>query len=380
VVSNLQAKSDVSNQRLGSLASTLSTARGKLSQNNAAMVGLSGLERNAAASQAIYETYLNSYKQLLASKGTERPTARILTLANLPKKPDSPNLKLNLALALVIGLGLGVLAAFIADALFQGLVSPEEVERATGKRFLGSIPLLASVGGGQTQAMAAVRDEPYSVFTEAFRGLGIAADMAVDGEAQVIAVTSALPGEGKTVISCCLSHVFATSGRRTILIDCDLRRRGISRLLNMQSRKNGLIEVLEGKAQFNYDKLNDDFVFWALPLVPGDEEGEDLLVGQPFIDLLAELRTKFDRIILDLPPVLPIAYTGVLASRADAVIMAAKWRSTTAYALRAALRRLPDDQVNVAGVTLSQVDMRQRAYFGKHDPSFYYKQYREYYS
>ena len=380
VVSNLEAKSDVSDQRLASLTTSLGGARAKLSQNNAAMVGLSGLERSAEASQAIYETYLNSYKQLLAAEGTERPSARILTWASLPTKPDSPKPKLNLALALVIGLGLGIVAAYIAEALFQGLSTPEEVESQTGQPFLASIPLLASVESAQPHAMAAVQEEPYSAFTESFRALATSVDMSANCEAQVIAVTSALPSEGKTVIASCLSHVFATSGKRTILIDCDLRRRGISRLLNMKSRQNGLIEVLEGKAKFNFDNINDDFVFWTLPLIPGEEDGEELLVGQRFIDLIDALRTKFDRIVLDLPPVLPIAYTRTLASRADAVIIAAHWRKTSAYALRAALRRLPEDQVNIVGVALSQVDMRQRAYFGRLDPAFYYKQYREYYA
>lgn len=380
VVSNLRAKADVSSQRLASLNASLGGAQAKLSQNNAAMVGLSELERNAEASQSIYDTYLTSYKQLLAAEGSERPSARVLTTASPPRKPISPNLKLNLALAVVIGLGLGILASYVAEALFQGLTTPEQVEELTGQPFLASIPLLSSIGSGQPHAMTAIRDEPYSIFTEAFRALGTSIDMATNGGGQVVAITSALPGEGKTVTSCCLAHVYATSGLRTLLIDCDLRRHGISRLLDMRSRQHGLIEVLDGRAQLNFDNIADEFVFWTLPLVPSDEDAEHLLVGQQFIDLLDKLRTQFDRIVLDLPPVLPVAYTRTLASRADAVVMAAHWRKTSVFAVRAALRRLPPDKVRVIGVTLNQVDMRRRAYFGRLDPAFYYKQYREYYS
>ncbi|MGE4303084.1 MAG: GumC family protein [Novosphingobium sp.] len=380
VVSNLRARAEVSEQRLASLESTLGSARAKLSQNNAAMVGLSELERNAEASQAIYETYLNNYKQLVAAKGSERPSAKILTAAGEPEKPVSPNLKLNLALAVVIGLGLGTIVGYIVEALSQGLTTPDEVEGATGQRFLASIPLLESVGSGQVHAVSALRNEPFSVFTEAFRSLGVAVDQAVPGGAQVVAVTSALPGEGKTVISCCLSHVYATSGLRTILIDCDLRRRGISRLLNAHANQNGLIEVLEGTATLNFDHTEDGLVFWTLPVVESAADSEHLLTGQHFVDLIAQLRTQFDRIVLDLPPVLPVAYTRTLASRADGVIVAAHWRKTPAMALRAALRRLPQDQVKIAGVALSQVDLRRRAFFGRLDPAFYYKQYREYYS
>ncbi|KHK92878.1 GumC family protein [Novosphingobium malaysiense] len=383
VISNLRAKADVSSQRLASLSATLGVARGKLSQNNEAMVGLSELQRNAEASQEIYETYLGSYKQLLAAEGSERPNARVLSWASLPSAPVSPNLKLNFALAIVVGLGLGVLAAYIVEALFQGLTTPEEVENLTGQHFLASIPLLTSIpsrGAGRSKAIATVRDEPYGVFTEAFRALGASIDQRTNGKAQVVAVTSALPDEGKTVISCCLSHVYAVSGMRTILIDCDLRRRGFSRLLGKESRGAGLLEVLNGSAQLNFDHNDNETVFWTLPIAGDDEDGDHLLTGKPFEDLIENLRTQFDRIVLDLPPVLPIAYTRVLAERADAVVVAARWRKTTAFALKAALRRLPSDQVHVAGVALSQVDLRQRAYFGKLDPAFYYKQYQKYYA
>lgn len=381
VVSNLKAKADVSSQRLGSLTASLGGAKSKLSQNNVAMVGLSELERNAAASQGIYETYLNNYKQLLAARGSERPSAVILTLASLPTEPISPNLKLNLALAAVIGLGLGILGAYVAEAMFHGLTTPEEIENLTGQTFLSSIPLLSSINSNQTGAMAAVREEPFSIFTESFRSLGASVDMETTGNAQVVAVTSALPGEGKTVISCCLSHVYATSGLKTILIDCDLRRHGISRMLEIGDKQSGLVEVLEGKASMNFTSLHgDNYVFWTLPLMPGSEDAEHLLAGPEFAALLDKLRTQFDRIVLDLPPVLPVAYTRTLASRADATIMAAHWRKTSAFALKAALRRLPEEHVNVVGVTLNQVDLRRRAYFGRYDPAYYYKQYREYYA
>ncbi|MBC2665226.1 AAA family ATPase [Novosphingobium flavum] len=379
VVSNLRARSQVSDQRLASLSGSLGSARQKLTENNAAMVGLSELERSAAASQSIYETYLNSYKQLLAAEGSERPSARVLTWAGLPTGPVSPNIKLNLVLAAVIGLGLGVVAAYVAEALFQGLSTPEEVENLTGHRFLASIPLLASIGSAQSHAIGEVRTAPFSVFTEAFRALGASLDQACHGSAQIVAITSALPGEGKTVTSCCLAHVYAASGLRTMLIDCDLRRAGLSRLLKTAGRRNGLIEVLKGEATLNFETADEDLSFWILPVLPSDEDSQHLLVGEEFQNLLEQLRGKFDRIVLDLPPVLPIAFTRTIAAKADAVVVAAHWRKTSVFALKAALRRLPADQVHVAGITLNQVDLRRRAFFGRLDPAFYYNEYSEYY-
>lgn len=378
VISNLRAKQDVSVQRLASLNASLAAANGKLSQNNAAMVELNDLERAATASQGIYEAYLNRYKELLAAEGSEKPSARVLSFAQPPLLPHRPNIPLNLALSLVIGLGMGVLAAYVSEALFHGLTTPADIERELGEPHLASIPLLASVSSVSPHALIAIQNEPRSIFTESFRTLGTAIDQASSWNAQVIAVTSALPGEGKTITSTCLAHVLASGGKRTMLIDCDLRRRGISRLLNIPPQQKGLIEVLNGTSSLNLETLDHDFC--CLLLSPSDEEPDHLLTGQPFIDLLAELRQHFDRIILDLPPVLPIASAAVLASRADVVVMVSRWRETSSLAVRAALRRLPVNQVNLIGVALTQVDLRQRAHFNRHDPAFYYKDYSEYYS
>ena len=380
VISNLEAKKRVSAQRLASLTGSLSSARAQLSQNNAAMVGLSDLERAAEASQGIYETYLGRYKELLAAEGSEKPNARILTLAEVPTLPESPNIPLNLVLSAVIGLGLGIVAGFIREALAHGVATPDEVEEATGERHLASIPLLKSVEPRIRHAVTAVQDAPNSAFTESFRALDTAIGQVTHGHHQVIALTSALPDEGKTVISCCLSYVLAQSGKKVMLIDCDLRRAGISRLLDMRRYENGLVEYLEGKAPLDLESMVGDRSFCVMPLRPSEEQPEHLLTGKKFEALLDELRGHFDHIVLDLPPVLPIASAPIIASRADATVLAAHWRKTPRHAIRAALKRLPSDQVNLVGVALNQVDMRKRAFFDQSDASFYYKQYREYYA
>ncbi|MGB5076318.1 MAG: Wzz/FepE/Etk N-terminal domain-containing protein [Sphingorhabdus sp.] len=380
VISNLRAKRDVSQQRMASLSGSLASARGKLTLNNSAMVGLSDLERAAGASQGIYEAYLNRYKELLAAEGSERPNAKILTLANVPAWPESPNIPLTIALSVVIGLGLGVMAAYVAEAVFHGVSTPDELERTSGGHYLTSIPLLKSVEPKIRHAVTAMQESPNSAFAESFRALDTAISQATRGQNQVIAITSALPDEGKTVVSCCLSYVLAQSGKKTILIDCDLRRAGISRLLDMRDYDHGLIEYLDGKTEISFDDLSDQRIFCVLPLRPSKEQPDHLLTGEPFIRLLDELRTRFDHIVLDLPPLLPIASTPVLASRADATVMITRWRKTSRFAMRAALKRMPSDQVNLVGFALNQVDMRRRAYFERGDPSFYYKQYRDYYS
>lgn len=380
VISNLRAKRDVSQDRLASLNSSLSGARAKLADNNAAMVGLSGLERAADASQGIYETYLSSYKQLLAAEGSEKPMARILSLASEPTKPLSPNIPLIMALSLVIGSGIGVVVAYITDALSLGVTTAGDVETDLRENYLASIPLLASVHAEKPHALSAIRDNPRSAFTESFRVLSTAIDQSMNEQAQVIAITSALPNEGKTVMSCCLAHVLAEGGERTVLIDCDVRRRGISRLLDVGPDQPGLIEILDGTVPLDIDHLAHDRMLCVIPLGANSTDSERLVTGPQLAELIEELRKQFDRIILDLPPVLPIAATRTLATRADAVVLVAKWRETSSFAIRTARNRLPKDLINVVGVALNQVDLRKRGFFTKEDPSFYYSRYSEYYT
>lgn len=378
VISNLRAKQQVSAQRLGSLTQSLASARGTLTSNNAAMVGLDELERRAQVSQGLYETYLNTYKNLIAQEGVERPNARVLSLAPVPTAPSSPNVALNLVLAFAIGLGVAIASAFIAEALFSGISTPQEIETGLGIRCLASIPLLGSVSRA-SRAVPAILNEPRSAFAEAFRSLRISIEQATTGPTQVLAVTSALPKEGKTTIAACLAQSLALTDGPTILVDCDLRRRGVSRLLALPKDRPGLIEVLDGSATLDEAMIWGETQLAVLPIRSNETEHTELLTGDAFERLLDRLRTRFNHVLLDLPPVLPIALTRILASKADATMMVVRWRKTPDMAVASALQQLPPDRVNLVGGVLSRVDMRRRAQFGESDPAYYFNKYRQYY-
>ncbi|MDB5723768.1 MAG: hypothetical protein JWQ16_522 [Novosphingobium sp.] len=379
-ISNLQAKRAVSQQRLASLAGSLSTAQGKLSRNNSAMVGLNELTRNAQVSQTLYETYLNSYKQLIASEGAERPNARILTFAEVPVLPSSPNIPMNMLLSLVIGAGAGLLAAFLAETFFKGVTGPEEIETATGEHFLGSIPVLASVTKGKGRAVTSIGEQPRSAFAESFRSLRTSIEQVAFGPAQIIAVTSSLPKEGKSVTAICLAQTLARTGARTLLIDCDEASRGVSGLLRLDDGHPGLIQVLEGENRLDESLLEGDGGLAVLPIRRATKPGDAALTGEAMDEFIAALRKDFEYIVLDLPPVLPVAAARELAAKADATVMLIRWRKTPVAALQSALRQMPQDKINVVGVVITQVDMRRRSLFDRGDPAFYFREYRNYYA
>lgn len=381
VISNLEARTQVANQRSASLQGSLNSARGTLQQNNRAMVQLDELQRKAQTSQALYESYLERLKQTAAEEGTQRAGARVISTARVPTYPSAPNVPLNLALGLVLAVGAGLVAAFLAEIFTSSLTTADDVEQGLGQPYLGSIPQVTTVEGAGSSAIDSVITNPLSAYAEAFRSLRTSVQYAVAGEAQVVLVTSSLPQEGKTTTSISLARSAALYGQKVVLIDCDVRRHNVVRMLRGQKPAVGLLEVLSGQAPLDAALILDEpSGAMVLPLVGSGRETGELLTGVEMDQLLKVLRQRFDFVILDAAPVLAIAETRVLATKVDAVLFVVRWRKTAEHAVRAAFRLLPRNQVKLAGVALTRVDMRKQSRYGYGDPGYYYKQYKSYYS
>jgi succinoglycan biosynthesis transport protein ExoP len=380
VVSNLDAKSQASRQRLASMEGSLSGARGTLAGNNSSQVELDDLLSQAAAKQALYQAYLSRYNETAAAEGGDHPDAQILTLATPPGAPSSPNYPLILLMGLTFGCIAGFTAAFVAETVFGGLTTADDIEARLGVPFLAGIPALNSIKRRASSPANEVIENPSAAFAEAFRGLRSALRFAHHNVVRTVAITSALPQEGKTTIAVCLARVSAMTGERVVIVDCDTRRRGTSRALTGSPMEVGLTEVLNGSVNLDdaliYDERSGAA---ALVLASTDGAAPELLV--PAIDALLErLRERFDFIILDLPPVLPVADARIIAGKADATVFVARWRKTSDHAIRAALRMMPESKVTLAGVVLSRIDMRKQAKFGTGDATAYYHAYKSYYS
>lgn len=381
IIANLDTKVRVSRERVNAMGGSLGGARGTLAANNRAMVKLNELQRTAEASRTIYESYLNRYKETSTQEGIGTSDARIVTKAKVPGAPSSPNLSRNLMLGLILALGAGFGAVVLAEMLDSGLATAEDVERRLNTAYLGSIPLLSSVADGAADSpVDYVVAKPLSSFSESFRSLQAAILHARLGEpVKVVAITSALPGEGKTTSAVCLARSTALQGRKVIILDCDLRRRTVNRLLQ-EDPQSGLLEVLSGEATLQ-QAISVDAASGAhvLPVAASKFTPRDVFGSVAMDKLLADLRNRYDLVILDTAPVLPVADTRVLAQKADLLVMLARWRKTPEAAIEAAFRLLDTTGVKVGGVVLTQVDMKQQAKYGYGDPGYYYAEYKKYY-
>ncbi len=389
IISNLDAQLEVARQRTASIVASAAQSKGTLATNNRASVKLNELDRNADAARVLYESFLNRFKETSSSQGLEQSDARIISRAKIPTSPSFPKKGLNFIIGIVLAAVSGLVAAAIAEVLDSGLATAEAVERYLDLPCLGSIPTLASTlnaqkeGAGLTamSPLTYVVDKPLSSFSESFRNLRAAILFARVGEqAKVVAVTSSLPGEGKTTTSVDLARTMAIAGANVVIVDCDLRQRGVNRILASEPQI-GLIEVLNGTATLEQALVRDELSgAMILPLSKSAHTPRDVFGTNAMRRLLEELRRRFDTTILDTAPVLPIADTRVLAPLADVVVLLARWRKTPRLAVDSSLRLLKSVNAPVVGVVLTQVDLKAQARHGYGDAGYYYEAYKKYYT
>lgn len=384
VISNLEARAQVARDKTRSIQGTLGQARGTLAGNNAASVRLNELERNAESVRTLYEGLLERYQETTSQTGGATADSRVVAEARANGSPTSPNIPVNLALGFIVGLAAALIVVVFVELLDDGLTTAEDVESRLSLPTLGSVPLLMSMADASDRRMRPTEyliARPLSGFAEAFRNLRTSILYARVGDpVKVVAVTSALPGEGKTTTAVCLAISGAKAGSKVVIVDCDIRRRNVSRLLGVEA-EFGLLDVLDGNAKLDQALTQSETSgAWVLPLAKREFTPQEVFNTPAMEEVLRDLRARFDLVILDTAPVLAIAETRVLASQADVVMFLTRWRKTSAKAADSALRILEQSDAVVAGVVLTQVDVNQQASYGYGDPGYYYSQYKSYYA
>lgn len=384
IMSSLRSQAESAHARSAALQASNEQLRHNLATGTTASVELDDLKRKADAARTLYQAVLVRSKETSVQQAFAQADVRVDTPATPPSLPSSPNKPVDLFLSIVLGLGLGCGVALIRDRMVRGFSTSEEVERRLNTPFLGSIPTLSSaVKKAKTgNPIEAIGKHPFSNFAESFRTLATSLRHSREtGEVRTILVTSALPGEGKTTTAICLARVIAMGGASVAFLDCDLRRRSASAMLRLQP-EHGLIEVLQGRARIEDAMVTlPEMGFDVLPLAKDAHLSKSPFESTEMDELLTYLKSRYEVIVIDTAPVLPVIDTRVLAEKADAVALLARWRTTPAQATATALRMLSALNVRVDGVALTQVDLKQQARAGNtSDAAYYYKAYQGYYT
>ena len=387
IISNLQNDVDTARERVRSLQASLAAAQSELARDNSALVRLRELEREAEASRVLFESFLSRFRQTNEAETLTSADARIVARATTPGAPATINPMVRIAIGLILA---GMVAGgvmILLEMLDGGLNTEDDIERNLNLPHIASIPRLKPAlltrlsGGGKIDPVKYAVDKPMSGFSESVRSIRSAIRICgIDEKNQVVAVCSALPGEGKTTVSSVLGEISAMAGTRTIVVDCDLRRRLLSHAL-VPDAQGGILEYLNGDVALDSIVVRHEASgLDVLPLTEVTFTPRDVFGSQAFEGLLEELRNRYDLVVLDTPPVLAVADARSIASNADAVIITARWKKSSVTAVRKAIGELRQAGANVLGVVLNSVDLAAQARYGYDNAGYYYRSYRKYYA
>jgi len=318
----------------------------------------------------------DQYNILVSRLSTSEMTGRLrkgldtnvrpLDSAQLPTKPVSPNLRVNVmvgsSLALVLGIGIIMLMVF----LDRSVKSAEDAQASAGAPMLGIIPMLREGDAARTNDKERdlyVHQNPKSQIAEACRSLRTnIVFSAADRPLKTLVVSSANPREGKTTLALYLGTTMAQSGQRVLVIDTDMRRPRLHQSLGIP-KGIGLSSLIVGEGTYEEAiKTTDVPNLFALPCGPLPPNPAEVLMSKRFVTVLAELSARFDRIILDSPPIGAVTDAVVLSKHTDGVAIVVQAGRTLRDDVKRAVRHVRNVNGHLVGVILNQVDASDRRY------------------
>jgi succinoglycan biosynthesis transport protein ExoP len=383
IVSRIEIEYRTAKQREVLLGQALEKQKQEANDLGQKLVQYNILKREAETNKQLYEGMLQKLKEASISAGLRSSNVRIVDPALVPPSPSRPNRMRNIMLAFLVGLVGGVGLAFLREYMDNTVKTPHDIEFATNLPSLtvvpalgtgngrGRMPKLLKGGPAVTTDDARVElvshERPQSQISEAFRALRTSLLLSqADHPPQVILLTSALPREGKTTAAVNLAVTLAQLGDRTLLIDADLRKPGISRLLNLTDGKHaGLSTYLAGVSSLDLVTIPHPRItnLAAIPTGPLPPNPADLLSSLRMREAIAALRREYKFIVIDSPPIMAATDAVIISALVDGVLLVARSGETPREALTRTRDLLAGVRSRVLGVILNAVDLTAPQYY-----------------
>ena len=368
-------------QREGLLTEALNDQKNEVNLMASSMVEYNILKRDAEGNKVMYDGLLTKLKEATLAAGLKSSNIRWVDPAMIPSTPTRPAKTRNIALSFLVGLVGGIGLALLREYLDNTVKTPDDVETLARLPSLAVVPaftdengtsrksrlLGASVNGHEKRIELVAQHLPKSQMSEAFRALRTSILLSQAGHPpQVILVTSALPREGKTTAAANLAVTLAQLGDRTLLIDADLRKPGVGRLLNLTDGKYaGLSSYLAGVSALELVTVPHPAIpnLVAIPTGPLPPNPADLLSSHKLADAISQLRSQFKFIVIDSPPIMAATDAVIVSVKADGVLLVVRSGETPKEAFTRARDLLAGVKCRLLGVVLNAVDSSAPDYY-----------------
>lgn len=315
-------------------------------------------QQEVDTNRALYDGLLQRFKEIGVAGGVGVNNVSIVDPADIPQKPSSPRLILNLAASILAGLLLGAGLALALEQIDEAIADPGEVERQLGLALLGTVPKVE----GETP-QDALKDRKSEI-VDAY--LAIQTNLAFTTEHGVprsFAITSTRPAEGKSTTALALATSLARAGRRVILVDGDMRSPSVHHFGGV-THDRGLSNFLTGDDDISTMTFAmSELGFTAMSAGPIPPNAAELLTGNRLELLIERLLENYDHVLIDSPPVMGLADAPLIASRVEGVIYTVESHGIRATLVKTALGRLASANAHVLGSVLTKFDAR-KAHFG----------------
>jgi len=328
---------------------------------NSVLIDLTATDQSPAQAARICNAVADSFSSVVESletplSGTVSPVkVTIVDQAAPQTSPVSPRPKVNLALGLLVGLGIGIGFALLREALDTRVKGPDDLQRATDATPLGVVVYDPE---GTTRPLAAL--DHASPRSEAFRTIRTNLQFVdVDNVPRVVVITSAVPEEGKTTTACNLAIAMAQSGLKVCLVEGDLRRPRVAEYLGIDGTV-GLANVLAGQIP-----LREALVNWpqgplhVLPSGTVPPNPSEMLGSKHMVSVIGDLRTHFDAVIIDAPPLILVTDGSILSAASDGAIVVVRHGKTTREQLDRAVESLVQVDARLLGTVLNFAPLKR---------------------
>jgi len=379
-----------------------------------AQITLLDIESNAKNLRTMYDEFRQRYADSLQQQSFPISDASITARAALPLEKSGPKTALILVMAAAGGLGFGVAVGILRELMDGSFYTKEQVESAlqtpciavvpslkgdnsyNGPTLMGSPKPMLSFDRGLDAGLNdqrtisrgpdicwAVLNSPFCRFAEAIRSIKLAVDLnrsAVNSK-KVIGFISSLPHEGKSTIAASLALLMAQASARVILVDCDLRNPSLSRRL-APNADHGILEVTAGRTTLKNALWTDQSTnLTFLPAVTNNPRicSSDILSADATGKLFENLRSRYDYVLVDLTPLMPIVDTRATTAFVDCYVCVIEWGRTTTDAVKHAFRDAHNISENMLGIVLNKADInRLRRYYPTGESYYRNKHYGQY--